>query len=228
MFGLGGCHGFLSRKGFSEPPLLKRASNGDGHLAKNDGKGSWFKEAMSLPETGPALRRYFVNTMFDSTFAVLGIIIGSALTADADSGLVIATIITSCVALAISTGSSVYEGETLEQSRRMDEIGRAMLRPVEETNLGKASKASAAIIALSNSLAPLMSGAIIVSPFVLLGEETILVAAEVAIVLAIVLLFITGFIMGKISERNPWWKGMRMALVGVAAFFVCYLIGGVV
>lgn len=197
-------------------------------MAKNDGKGSWFKEAMSLPETGPALRRYFVNTMFDSTFAVLGIIIGSALTADADSGLVIATIITSCVALAISTGSSVYEGETLEQSRRMDEIGRAMLRPVEETNLGKASKASAAIIALSNSLAPLMSGAIIVSPFVLLGDETILVAAEVAIVLAIILLFITGFIMGKISERNPWLKGMRMALVGVAAFFVCYMIGGVV
>lgn len=197
-------------------------------MAKNDRKGSWFKEAMSLPETGPALRRYFVNTMFDSTFAVLGIIIGSALTADADQGLVIATIITSCVALAISTGSSVYEAETLEQSRRMDEIGRAMLRPVEETNLGKASKASAAIIALSNSLAPLMSGAIIVSPFILLGEETIVVAAEVAIMLAIVLLFITGFIMGKLSEKNPWWKGLRMSLVGLAAFVVCYMIGGVV
>lgn len=197
-------------------------------MAKNDRNSSWFKEAMSLPETGPALRRYFVNTMFDSTFAVLGIIIGSALTADADKGLVIATIITSCVALAISTGSSVYEGETLEQSRRMDEIGRAMLRPVEETNLGKASKASAAIIALSNSLAPLMTGAIIVSPFLLLGEETIIVAAEVAIILALVLLFITGFIMGKLSERNPWWKGLRMALVGVAAFFVCYMIGGLV
>jgi len=197
-------------------------------LAKNDRKGSWFNEAMSLPETGPALRRYFVNTMFDSTFAVLGIIIGSALTADADPSLVIATIITSCVALAISTGSSVYEAETLEQSRRMDEIGRAMLRPVGETNLGKASKASAAIIALSNSLAPLMSGAIIVSPFLLLGEETIVGAAEVAIVLAIVLLFITGFIMGKLSERNPWWKGLRMSLGGLAAFVVCYMIGGAV
>lgn len=197
-------------------------------MAKNDRKGSWFKEAMSLPETGPALRRYFVNTMFDSTFAVLGIIIGSALTADADYDLVIATIITSCVALAISTGSSVYEAETLEQSRRMDEIGRAMLRPVEETNLGKASKASAAIIAFSNSLAPLMSGAIILSPFLLLGEGTILVAAEAAIVLAIVLLFVTGFIMGRLSEKNPWWKGLRMSLVGLAAFVVCYMIGGAV
>lgn len=197
-------------------------------LAKNDRNGSWFKEAMSLPETGPALRRYFVNTMFDSTFAVLGIIIGSALTYDADKSLVIATIITSCVALAISTGTSVYEAETLEQSRRMDEIGRAMLRPVEDTNLGKASKASAAIIALINSIAPLVSGAIIVSPFVFMDESTLLVAAEAAIVLAISLLFITGFVMGRISERNPWWKGLRMALVGIGAFVVCYLIGGVV
>jgi len=197
-------------------------------LAKKDRNGSWFKEAMSLPETGPALRRYFVNTMFDSTFAVLGIIIGSALSFDADKGLVVATIITSCVALAISTGTSVYEAETLEQSRRMDEIGRAMLRPVEETNLGKASKASAALIALFNSIAPLVSGAIIVSPFLLLDEGTLLVAAEVAIALAIVLLFITGFIMGRISEKNPWWKGLRMALVGLGAFVVCYLIGGAV
>lgn len=197
-------------------------------MAKKERNGSWFKEAMSLPETGPALRRYFVNTMFDTTFVVLGIIIGSALTADADKGLVISTIITSGVALAISTGSSVYEGESLEQARRLDEIGRAMLRAVDETNLGKASKTSAAIIALSNSMAPLMVSAIIISPFFLLGDETLLVAAEVSIVLAIAMLFVTGFIMGRLSERNPWWKGLRMAMVGLAAFVICYLIGGAV
>jgi predicted membrane protein (TIGR00267 family) len=183
---------------------------------------------MSLPETGPALRRYFVNTMFDSTFAVLGIIIGSAMTFDADKGLVIATIITSCVALAISTGTSVYEAENLEQSRRLGEIGRAMLRPVEGTSLGKASKTSAAIIAFCNSLAPLMTGAIIVSPFLLIEGESLMAAAEAAIVLAIALLFVTGFIMGRLSERNPWWKGLRMALVGLVAFFICYIIGGAV
>ena len=197
-------------------------------MAKNERNGSWFREAMSLPETGPALRRYFVNTMFDSTFAVLGIIIGSAMAFNADRGLVIATIVTSCVALAISTGTSVYEAESLEQSRRLDEIGRAMLRPVGETNLGKASKTSAAIIALLNSLAPLMTGAIIVSPFLLLEEDSLMAAAETAIVLAIALLFVTGFIMGRLSDKNPWWKGLRMALVGLAAFVICYLISGVV
>ena len=182
---------------------------------------------MSLPETGPALRRYFVNTMFDTTFAVLGIIIGSALTADADKGLVVSTIITSAVALAISTGSSVYEAESLEQSRRLDEIGRAMLRPVGETNLGKASKASAAIIAISNSMAPLIASTIILLPFLLMGGN-LTEAAEIAIALAISILFVTGFIMGRISEKNPWWKGLRMALIGVAAFVICYLIGGAV
>ncbi|MCG7843856.1 MAG: VIT1/CCC1 transporter family protein [Methanomassiliicoccales archaeon] len=197
-------------------------------MAKNERNGSWFKEAMSLPETGPALRRYFVNTMFDTTFVVLGIIIGSALAADADKGLVITTIVTSCVALAISTGSSVYEAESIEQTRRLDEIGRAMLRPVDETNLGKAAKTSAIIIALANSMAPLMASAIIISPFLLIGEGSLLTAAEASITLAIIMLFVTGFIMGRLSDRNPWWKGLRMAMVGLAAFVICYFIGGVV
>jgi VIT1/CCC1 family predicted Fe2+/Mn2+ transporter len=47
-------------------------------------------------------------------------------------------------------------------------------------------------------------------------------------VLAIILLFITGFVMGRLSDRNPWWKGLRMAAVGFAAFVICYLIGGMV
>ncbi|HUT26791.1 MAG TPA: VIT1/CCC1 transporter family protein [Methanomassiliicoccales archaeon] len=197
-------------------------------MAKNDRRGSWFQQAMSLPETGPALRRYFINTMFDTTFVVLGIIIGTALTADAERGLVISTIITSCVALSISTGTSVYEAESLEQARRLDEIGRAMLRPVEDTNLGKASKASAIIIAVLNSLAPLMASAIIVSPFLFMGGDTLVVAAETSLVLAIAILFVTGFFMGRMSERNPWWKGLRMAGVGLIAFVICYLIAGAV
>ncbi|TFG57348.1 MAG: hypothetical protein E4H30_00735 [Methanomassiliicoccus sp.] len=197
-------------------------------MAKNDRRGSWFQQAMSLPETGPALRRYFINTMFDTTFVVLGIIIGTALTADAERGLVISTIITSCVALSISTGTSVYEAESLEQARRLDEIGRAMLRPVEDTNLGKASKASAIIIAVLNSLAPLMASAIIVSPFLFMGGDTLVAAAGTSLVLAIAILFVTGFFMGRMSERNPWWKGLRMAMVGLFAFVICYLIAGAV
>jgi predicted membrane protein (TIGR00267 family) len=183
---------------------------------------------MSLPDTGPSLRRYFVNTMFDATFVILGIIIGSALSLHASRELVITTIITSSVALAISTGSSVYEAERLEQTRRLDEISRAMLTRVDETDLGKSSRASIILIAIVNSLAPLLAGALTILPFLLLPADSITYAAEISIALVIVVLFITGWIMGRISDRNPWIKGARMAVIGLVAFIICYLIGGAV
>ena len=181
-----------------------------------------------MPETRPALRRYFVNTIFDTTFVILGVIIGSALSPHPNLDVVKTTIITSAVALAISTGSSVYEAESLEQSRRLDEISRAMLSSVDETDLGKASRASIIIIALVNSMAPLLAGAVTLAPFLILPGNDIIYAAEVSITLAISILFVTGYFMGRMANKNPWIKGARMALIGLIAFGICYLIGGAV
>ncbi len=83
-------------------------------MSSDDGILSQMSAAMQMPETGPALRRYFVNTIFDSTFVILGVIIGSAFSPDPSYDLVIATILTSSFALGISTGVSVYEAETME------------------------------------------------------------------------------------------------------------------
>ncbi len=181
-----------------------------------------------MPETRPALRRYFVNTIFDTTFVILGVIIGSALSPHPNIDVVKTTIITSAVALAISTGSSVYEAESLEQSRRLDEISRAMLSPVDETDLGRTSRASTALIALINSLAPLLAGAVTLAPFLVLSGSDIVYAAEVSITLAISILFVTGYFMGRMANKNPLVKGARMAVIGLIAFGVCYLIGATV
>ncbi len=75
---------------------------------------------MSLPGTWPTIRRYLVNTIFDSTFVMLGIIIGSAFTSDPNIRLTVVTMLTSSVALGISTGVSTYEAENLEQNKRLD------------------------------------------------------------------------------------------------------------
>jgi predicted membrane protein (TIGR00267 family) len=186
------------------------------------------KKALNMPETRPALRRYFVNTIFDTTFVILGVIIGSALSPHPNIDVVKTTIITSAVALAISTGSSVYEAESLEQSRRLDEISRAMLSSVDETDLGRTSRASTALIALINSLAPLLAGAVTLAPFLVLSGSDIVYAAEVSITLAISILFVTGYFMGRLANKNPWVKGARMAVIGLIAFGVCYLIGATV
>jgi predicted membrane protein (TIGR00267 family) len=187
-----------------------------------------FKKALKMPETRPALRRYFVNTIFDTTFVILGVIIGSALSPHPSIDVVKTTIITSAVALAISTGASVYEAESLEQSRRLDEISRAMLSSVDDTDLGKTSRASIYLIAIANSCAPLLAGAVTLSPFLLLPASDITAAAETSITLAISILFVTGFFMGRMANRNPWVKGLRMAVIGLIAFGICYLIGAAV
>lgn len=182
------------------------------------------EEALSMPETRPAIRRYFVNTIFDSTVVFLGIIIGSAFSGSPNLHLVTATILTTAVALGISTGFSIFEAESLEQSRRMDEIERALLRSLEDTNIGKSTRSSIVLISLVNFLAPITAGLIILAPFLFVGQEGIDTAAWVAVGLAISILFVTGIVMGRISKRNPWLQGARMALVGVVVFVICFYI----
>ena len=186
------------------------------------------RSALSMPDMLPSLRRYFVNTIFDATFVMLGVVVGSAFAEEPHLSVIITTLLTSAVSLSISTGSSVYEAESMEQGRRMDRLNRAMLTSMEKTDIGKSSRAGAGLIALFNSLAPLLMGAIIISPFLIMGGSDIQTAAKVAIGLAITTLFVTGFIMGRIGSRNPWVRGARMAVIGVIAFVICYYIGGAV
>jgi predicted membrane protein (TIGR00267 family) len=179
--------------------------------------------ALSLPTTGPAIRRYFVNTIFDATFVMLGVILGSAFSPNPNMHIITVTIITSAVALGISTGVSVFEAESMEQRIRMGQIERALLRSLEDTHLGRSSRTSIYLIAGLNLLAPLIAGIVIVTPFLLFPGDVVM-AALTAVVLALLVLFGTGFFMGRLGKRNPWVQGGRMAVVGAIAFVVCYLI----
>jgi predicted membrane protein (TIGR00267 family) len=192
-------------------------------MVKNRIKGR-LEAALSMPETRPAIRRYFVNTIFDATVVFLGIIIGSALSGSPNLHLIVATILTTAVALGISTGFSIFEAESLEQNRRMDEIERALLRSLENTNIGKSTRSSILLISMVNFLAPITAGLIILAPFLFVGQEGIVTAAWVGVGLAFSILFVTGLFMGRTSHKNPWIQGVRMALVGVIVFVICFYI----
>jgi predicted membrane protein (TIGR00267 family) len=186
------------------------------------------RAALSMPETGPTMRRYFVNTIFDSTFVLLGIVIGSAFSEVPNLHVVVVTILTSSVALGISTGVSVFEAETLEQRRRIDEIERALLRSLEDTYIGKSSRSSILLISGVNFLAPVIACGLILAPFLLIAPGDIRTAAWVAVGLAISLLFVVGLFIGRQGNRNPWLGGVRMAAVGLAAFVICFYIESII
>ena len=193
-------------------------------MSSDDSVLSQMSAALQMPETGPALRRYFVNTIFDSTFVILGVIIGSTFSPDPSYDLVIATILTSSFALGISTGVSVYEAETMEQDRRIREIEMAMLSSLKDTEIQRMSRISILLIALINFSAPLMTCVVTLSPFLMLGPGEVQAGGWVASGLALVILFATGAVMGRMSDKNPVLRGLRMALIGGGVFLVCFWI----
>jgi len=182
--------------------------------------------ALKTPDTLPAMRRYFVNTVFDSTFVILGIIIGMALSSDPSTRMVVVTIVTSCVALMISTGISVFEAERMEQSIRIQQIERVMLRKLDETSIKRTSVHSTLLISLTNCLAPVITGTITLTPFLIMSEADVTTAAWISISLAIFILFVTGLYMGRMGNKNPYFYGLRMAGAGVIAFVACFMVEG--
>jgi len=177
-------------------------------------------------DLGPALRRFFINTLFDSTFMLLGVIIGSAFSENPDIRVILATMVTSSLALGISTGVSVYEAESLERDRKIIELEKALFRNLDETTISKSWKTATMVISLFNFLTPLTSCTITVFPFLiaLSGLLEVKLAAWLSIALDFGILFLAGIYLGRLGKRNSWIKGIRMLAFGVLAFIIGYWI----
>lgn len=191
------------------------------HLAR-------FRKILRTLNVGPSLRRFFVNTLFDSTFMLLGVIMGSAFSDDPNIEVVVGTMLTTSLALGISTGVSVYEAENLERGIRISQIERAMIRDLDETVLTERDEMASLIISLANFATPLLACAITITPFILVlhGELLLRTAAWIAMGLALGILFVAGAILGRLGGKNPWVKGFRMLGFGILAFVIGYLIEG--
>ena len=177
-------------------------------------------------DVGSIVRRFFVNTLFDSTFMLLGIVVGAAFAADASLGVVMVTMITTSLALGISTGVSVYEAESFEQKRKISELEKALFRNLSDTTIEKRSKSVILLAVLINFSTPIVSCTVTISPFVLCALKilNIGVASWVSIILALSILFNAGVYLGKLGKSNPWIKGFRMVGFGLVAFIIGFLL----
>jgi predicted membrane protein (TIGR00267 family) len=181
-------------------------------------------------DVSPILRRFFINTLFDSTFMLLGIIVGMAYITNVHLGVVIVTMSTSSLALGISTGVSVYETESLERERKMAELERALFRELKGTRIEQSAKSITFIVAFINFLTPLISCAVVILPLLLAFMDIldVRIAASFSVLLGLGTLFAAGVYMGKVVKKNPWKKGLRMLGFGIIAFIIGYLLNSLV
>jgi len=188
------------------------------------------RETLRREDVGPIIRRFFINTLFDSTFMLLGIVVGAAFAADASLRVVLVTMVTSSLALGISTGVSVYEAESLERERKISELERALFRDLNDTTIEKAARSITILAALINFLTPLFSCAVTISPFVLAALQILEInlAAWFSVVLTLSMLFGAGVYLGRLGKKNPWKKGLRMVGFGLIAFIIGFLLDSLI
>jgi predicted membrane protein (TIGR00267 family) len=178
----------------------------------------WFKGV----KLGPDIRKFFINTLFDSTFVLLGIVVGSAFVATPELKVILGTMLVSSLALGISTGVSVYEAESLGQEMKLKKLEKAMLTDLRDTNIAKSMQATTAIIAIANFFTPLFVCSISISPFLLslVGIIEIHTAAWISIAAALATLFAAGFYITQDNKTRALFKGIKMTAFGCLAFLI--------
>jgi len=184
------------------------------------------KHIFGNDEVGSVARRFFINTLFDSTFMLLGIIVGIAFSSGSNLNVVIVTMLTSSLALGISTGVSVYEAESLEQERKILDLEKALFLDLSRTKIEKESRSIVILTTVVNLCTPLLSCTIMVFPFVLVFLQILNMnlAAWLSAILALTILFCAGVYMGKFGGKNPWLRGLKMAVFGLIAFIIGFFI----
>jgi len=103
-------------------------------------------------------RRYFINTLFDSTFVFLGIVAASAILPDQPNMKVTLGLLgAAAIAVGVSSGVSVYEAERLEAEIRMAKLERAMLSELKDTDIHRTLRLFRTVLSLVNFGAPLLA-----------------------------------------------------------------------
>ena len=137
---------------------------------------------------------YIINTLFDSIFTILGIVVGGAFGSVIDIRAIIGTMVIASISLGVSSGFSVYEAETIQEERRISKIEEALLTDLENTLITEESKLLTVLSAILVFFTPILTCITTLIPFFLVNLGLIGPNRSIfyAVVLDLLLLVITG------------------------------------
>lgn len=171
-------------------------------------------------------RRYFVTNGFDSALTMLGLTMGFYTSNNVTNDVIISACLGAAVALAVSGFASAYASEAAEREKDLKELEQAVVRNLADTAHGQAARWVPILIALVNSMSPLLIALFIMTPLWLVqsGFELPLTALEACIVLTFVILFLLGIFLGVVSGRFWLWSGLRTLLIAFVTAGIIWLI----
>ncbi len=173
------------------------------------------------------LRRYFVMNAFDGAMTSLGVVIGSYVTSIGDPRTVIGVILMSGVAMAVSGFSGTYMTESAERARSLNELEGSMLCDLETTMYGQAARFVSVFAAVVDGGAPFIASLPCLLPFALaiFGLLPIQLAFYASIGASLLVLFVLGVFLGKISEKRAVVAGLQMVVAGIFVAVIALILG---
>jgi predicted membrane protein (TIGR00267 family) len=170
-------------------------------------------------------RRCFANNSFDGILTVVGVIIGSHVAGLLDSRIVLTTGLATRMAMGVSAGWGAYVSERAERRHQLRELEQAMLRDLQYTEQARALRFAVWIITAVDGLSPLLSGAMVLIPFMLSGSLVTIQNAYIAsLVVTSPLLFGLGMFLAKVGSDRILPSGIRMVVAGLVCVVMSFLL----
>jgi predicted membrane protein (TIGR00267 family) len=173
------------------------------------------------------VRRYFITNGFDGALTMLGMMTGFYTHAKTDVAVALSASMGAAVALFMSGISSAYLSEAAERKKELNELEQALIKDLGQSDYGEASRYLPIIVALVNGFSPLLISLLIISPlwWVTLGLQLPGSAFVVAILIALLTIFLLGMFLGSISKTFWLWAGLRTLAIAVLTISIILLAG---
>ena len=186
------------------------------------------KFLLDITHSRGIVRRYFVVNGFDGALTMLGLIMGFIVSKPADLSMVIGVCLGAAIALSISGISSAYISESAERKYALGELERAMISDLHNSAHGVASRWVPLLIALVNGLAPLVISLLILLPLwlAIAGINLPISPLYFAVLMALLLTFLLGVFLGRISGVTWLRSGIQALLVAVITASIIYFFVG--
>jgi predicted membrane protein (TIGR00267 family) len=171
-------------------------------------------------------RRYFAMNAFDGVLTTIGVLVGSYLAGVRDLSIPLRTGIATSIAMGISGLWGAYLTESAERRRELSELQKVSLIDQKDTMIGKASRYAVIIVSIVDGLAPALAALLVMIPLFLgrlIGDPVLSYGLSAGT--ALLCLFGLGLFLGKVSNENLIWFGIKTLLAGLLALAINFLLG---
>ena len=174
-------------------------------------------------------RRYLAMNAFDGILPVLGIIMGGFASLNFRSSIVIfetsiLAIFATSFAMLISGITSSYLTESAERKRDVEELEKSMLSNLDGSIIVEANRTTTLVVSLINGVSPFAAGLATAIPlFLVFSGLDVALALLLSVGFGMVILFVLGLFLGKVSRTNIVIYGLKTLAAGILVVIMIWI-----